>query len=316
MCAVHLRNVDLNLLLPLHALLEERNVTRAGKRVNLSQSAMSRALERLRETLADDLLIRAQRGYQLTPRGNVLLQELELLLPRLEQLWSGETFSPGLTNGRMRLAMTDYAAAVILPCLLPELGRVSPGLTIEVLSWHERSYDDLTIGAVDLVFSPLATPSTFRVEQLFDDKFVCLLGQEHSCKRRSLPLREYLSYGHISVETQPKQQNLIDRSLAEAGLRRKILLHLPYIIPAVLALENTALVLTIPSRLAKEVIGRYRIRQVAAPSEVQTFQYSMVWHPRLEREALHCWFREVVRQVCSKNVDRRPIKIKKLTGSP
>ena len=109
-----LRNIDQNLLVPLQALLEERNVTRAGKRVNLTQSAMSRALERLRELLGDDLLIRASRGYELTPRAAMLARELELLLPRLEQLWSGETFVPANMQGRVRLAMTDYVCDGIL----------------------------------------------------------------------------------------------------------------------------------------------------------------------------------------------------------
>ena len=298
MRAVHLRSIDLNLLLPLQALLEERSVTRAGERVHLSQPAMSRALERLRETLHDDLLIRSEHGYQLTPRGSALRQELELLLPRLELLWSGETFSPGLTSERVCLAMTDYAATVILPHLMPVLGREAPALTVEVIPWREKSYEDLATGTAHLVFSPLATPSHFQTERLFGERFVCLLGQKHPCKRRSLSLKEYLPSRHVSVETWPRQENLIDRPLVEAGHRRKVALHLPYVFPAVQALANTDLVLTIPSRLASAVAGLYQVRQAAAPREIPVFQYAIVWHPRLEREALHAWFREVVRRVC------------------
>jgi DNA-binding transcriptional LysR family regulator len=98
---------------------------------------------------------------------------------------------------------------------------------------------------------------------------------------------------------------LIDRPLAEVGLRRRVSLHLPYIIPAVLALANTELILTTPSRLAIEVLGRYRVRQIAAPSEIPGFQYTMVWHPRLEKEALHSWFRDLVRQVCEKQLSQK-----------
>ena len=293
---VHLRNIDLNLLLPLHALLEERNVTRAGRRVNLSQSAMSRAFERLREVLRDDLLIRAGGEYQLTAKGSALLPELELLLPRLEEMMTGDHFAPSTTAARVRVAMTDYAATVVLPKLMAKLGRAAPGLHLEVFPWHERSHEDLKVGTADLVFTPLATPSEFRIEQLFEETFVCLLAQHHPYKRRSISLREYLKFGHISVETQPHQQNLIDRSLAEAGVRRKTLLHLPYITPAVLALEDTELVLTIPTRIATNFLGRYGIRSVSAPPEIAKFQYSMVWHPRLDMEALHSWFRDFVRQ--------------------
>jgi LysR family transcriptional regulator, nod-box dependent transcriptional activator len=135
------------------------------------------------------------------------LQELELLLPRLEQLWTGEPFSPHLTSGRVRLAMTDYAAAVLLPGLIPECDRIAPGLCIEVTPWYERSYEDLSAATVDLVFSPLADPPPFRVNPLFEQKFVCLLGQRHPFKRKVLSLKAYLSYKHVSVETQPMQQN-------------------------------------------------------------------------------------------------------------
>src|SRR5947207_8775258 len=94
MPGVHLRNVDLNLLVALHALLEERHVTRASKRCFLSQSAMSRALERLREIFDDALLIRSGRAYQRTVRGDSLLRELESILPRLESIVRGEEFDP------------------------------------------------------------------------------------------------------------------------------------------------------------------------------------------------------------------------------
>ncbi len=293
---VHLRNVDLNLLLPLQALLQERNVTRAGRRVNLSQSAMSRALERLRELLGDDLLIRAGGEYQLTARGNALLPELEVLLTRLEEMMTGDLFTPGTTTARVRVAMTDYAAAVLLPKLVAKLSRAAPGLHIEVFPWHDRSYEALTDGTVDLVFTPLATPPEFHIAQLFEETFVCLLARQHACKRQSLSLREYLKFGHISIETQPHQQNLIDRCLAEAGVRRHTLLHLPYITPAVLALENTELVLTTPFRIAADMLRRYRIRSASAPPEIARFRYSMAWHPRLDKEALHGWFRDFVRQ--------------------
>src|SRR5438309_8923561 len=105
---VHLRNVDLNLLHALHALLEERHVTRAAKRCFLSQPAMSRALERLRDSFDDELLIRVGRQYERTVRGERLLRELESLLPRLELLLKGVQFDPAQSEERCRVTMTDH----------------------------------------------------------------------------------------------------------------------------------------------------------------------------------------------------------------
>src|SRR5437660_5436939 len=105
MPGVHLRNVDLNLLLALHALLEERHVTRAAKRCFLSQPAMSRALDRLRETFGDPLLVRTGRVYERTVRGERVLRELESIIRRLETMVQGEEFSPARSQERFRVAM-------------------------------------------------------------------------------------------------------------------------------------------------------------------------------------------------------------------
>jgi len=109
---VHLRNVDLNLLVALHALLEEQHVTRAAKRCYLSQPAMSRALERLREMFGDALLVRSGRGYERTVRGERVLRELESLMPRLEAIVRGEPFDPARSRERSRMAVTDHASVV------------------------------------------------------------------------------------------------------------------------------------------------------------------------------------------------------------
>src|ERR1700757_5345673 len=113
MRVVHLRQLDLNLLSTLYALLEERHVTRAAKRVFLSQPAMSRSLERIRDTFGDELLIRTGRIYERTVRGEWLLRELENLLPRLEALVRGEPFDPAHSRERLRVAVTDNGSIVL-----------------------------------------------------------------------------------------------------------------------------------------------------------------------------------------------------------
>src|SRR5437870_13585692 len=103
---VHLRNLDLNLLVPLHALLEERYVTRAAKRSFLSQPAMSRALERLREMFGDPLLVSYGRCYECKVWTDRVLRELESLMTRLETMVRGEEFEPAGSQQRLRVAKT------------------------------------------------------------------------------------------------------------------------------------------------------------------------------------------------------------------
>jgi DNA-binding transcriptional LysR family regulator len=292
---VQLRNVDLNLLVPLKALLHERNVTRAAERVNLSQSAMSRTLDRLRSELDDELLVRVGRNYELTPRGSALLGELGQILPRVARLWAGEPFSPAQSEANIRLAMTDDASSVVLPPLAEVVGRLAPGITLEVVPWHERTHEDNL--ATHLIVSPLVAPSTFRFEPLFEDNFVCVAGRKLKRRKGAISMKEYLSFRHIAIETQPKQQNLIDRSLAEAGSRRLVAVHLPYFQAAIRVLETTDLVLTMPARIADPMLAALDFPLLEAPKEIPHIRYSMVWHPRFDTDQLHTWIRETVRQI-------------------
>src|SRR2546428_6922320 len=143
---VHLRDVDLNLLHALRALLEERHVTRAAKRCFVSQPAMSRALERLREMFGDVLLVRSGRAYERTVRGERVLRELESLMPRLEAMVRGESFEPEGSHERFRVAMTDHAAAMLMPPLLRRVRAAATNVEVEVSMWHSHVYEDVTAG--------------------------------------------------------------------------------------------------------------------------------------------------------------------------
>src|SRR5262249_21322545 len=160
MHAAHLRQVDLNLLLALHALLEERHVTRAAKRCFLSQSAMSRALVRLRETFGDALLIRSGRAYERTVRGERLLRELQSLLPRLESMVRGEEFDARRSQERFRLAVRHHASITLIPPLIKRIRTEAPDVRLEVAEWDERAYDAVFAGKLDAALSAEDPPSS------------------------------------------------------------------------------------------------------------------------------------------------------------
>src|SRR4029077_2320894 len=113
----HLRQADLNLLVVFTAVAEERNITRAASRLLLSQPAVSRALHRLRDMFHDDLLIRTANGYEPTPKGQRLLQDLATMLPRLDRLMAGGDFDPSTEDATFRIATTDHAAHLLVPLL-------------------------------------------------------------------------------------------------------------------------------------------------------------------------------------------------------
>jgi DNA-binding transcriptional LysR family regulator len=291
----HLRHVDLNLLLALHALLEERHVTRAATRCFLSQSAMSRALERLREMFGDALLIRSGRAYERTVRGDSLLRELQSLLPRLEAMVRGEEFDPARSQERFRLAVTHHASITLIPPLIRRIRTGAPDVRLEVSQWEERAYDAVIAGKLDAALSAEHPPSGLESEVLFEVDFVCVVGAAQKVHPPRLTLTQYLQLPHVAVENWTGQQTPVDRPLTQFGAKRRVVLSVPFFSAAIFALANTDLVLTAPRKLTKIVRPLEGVRLVEPPREIKPFPFFMTWHPRLNEEPAHAWFRERVR---------------------
>ena len=294
---MHFPQVDLNLLHILQALLEERHVTRAGNRCFLSQSAMSRAFERLREMFKDDLLIRTGRTYQRTVRGERLLRDLENLLPRIAAMIRGEAFETEKSREKIRLALTDYASMVLLPALARRMRTYAPNMTLEVVGWHDRVYDDIESGRIDVALTPIPVPASLQGEVLFEEDFVCVLGSQRKRPASRLTLKQYLDAPHAIVNVLAGQQTLVDRPLAELGLRRRVALIVPFFVPATLAILDTDLILTIPRRLAQSFQTMRELSIVKPPAAIRSFPYLMVWHPRLTGDLAQAWVREQVRVI-------------------
>jgi DNA-binding transcriptional LysR family regulator len=295
---VHLRTVDLNLLHALHALLEERHVTRAAKRCFLSQPAMSRALERLRHTLGDPLLVRTGRDYERTVRGERVLRELESIMRRLGTMVQGEEFSPARSRERFHVAMTDHGSTILLPVLLRRIRKAAPDARLEVSAWRTQAYEDVAAGRIDVALSAEVVPPTLEYELIFKLDFVCLVGSAQPVRTRRLTLKQYLQLPHALVETLDGQQTMVDRPLAQLGVKRHVALRIPFFIPAIFAIARTDLILTVPRKLAK-IAAMAGLRTVEPPREIKAFPYFMAWHPRLAQEPAQAWFREQLRMVAS-----------------
>ena len=266
---VHLRNLDLNSLVPLHMLLEEQHVTRAAKRSFLSQPAMSRALERLRDMFGDPLLVRSGRTYERTVRGERVLRELETLIPRLEAMVGGVEFDPARSQERFRVALTDNASTILLPSLVARIRRAAANVIVEVSAWHTQAYEDVTAGRIDTALSAEEAPPNLESKVIFNLDFVCLVGSALRVRTRRFTLKQYLQFPHALVETLAGQQTLVDRPLAQLGAKRRVALSLPFFVPAVFAIAQTDLVLTVPRRLAKITAGMAGVRVVEAPHEIK-----------------------------------------------
>jgi DNA-binding transcriptional LysR family regulator len=280
----------------LAVLLEERHISRAAERCHLSQPAMSRTLQRLRVLFNDELLVRTPQGYTLTPRARTVQRELADILPRLEAMLRGGAFDPAAATGSFRIALTDYATALLGPGVFRPLFHQAPGVSLTAVPLSEHSLVDLDNGRLDLVITGVHPPRQLRWELLFVEDLVCVVWADHPVTDYRMSLADFVSYPHVVVTTSGEEQPVVERRLAQLGLRRPSGLRVPYFSAAVTALPGTPLVATLPRRLAERHEADPSLRLLEVPVEFSPYPYGMAWHPRVDGDPAHGWLREIVRR--------------------
>ncbi len=292
------RQSDLNLLVVLVVLAGERSVSRAAKRLGRSQPAVSRGLQRLRDMFHDELLVRTPRGYEPTPRAERVLSELEVMLPRLEQLLGDSSFDASRATALFRVAATDYSSNVVCPVLARRILPAAPNLSFEWIATHEGTFEALDRGRLDMVLGAEdeQVPERFEKEKIFSESFACVVWRG-SRRRRGLSLAEYLRAQHVTVSVLGGKQTVPERQLARAGHERRAALHVPSFATAMRSVIGTELVATVPRRIAEIGARDPELSIVRPPSVFQSFDYLMIWHPRLSADPAHAWLRGVIRSI-------------------
>ncbi len=288
----------MNLLIIFTVLAEERNVSRAARRLLLSQPAATRALGRLRDMFKDDLLVRVSGSYELTPKGQLLQQELETTLPRIDRLLTGGEFLPSQETMHFRLAGTDYASHIIGLPLASYLLAAGDNLSFGLSPLNDNTLDDLNRGRLDLLFNPDDGQVSSRYERqaLFQDDFVCVVDKA-SPYGSKLTLDEYLEARHISVSIFNGVQTIPEERLAASGLKRRIAYTVPYFTVALQGVVGTNLIATVPRRIALSEGRNSDVKVLKTPRPVSKFTYFMWWHPRMTSDAAHTWLRDAVQKV-------------------
>jgi DNA-binding transcriptional LysR family regulator len=303
----HLEGVDLNLLPPLAALLEERHVTRAARRSGLSQPAMSRTLGRLRRLLDDQLLVRDGSGYVLTPRAERIERQLAGLMPQLETLIAAEVFDPATAEEHYRLAASDYALLLFLHRVAREVNRLSPHSVLRIESPRDAVFEDVLHGRLDLSFYVATPPEAFSYELLFDDICVCVMSADNPlAKRKRLTLDEYIRCSHLVIDIIDGEQPLIASRLRDLGVARRAALTWPLNAGTPFALPGTNLIATLNKRLVDRYGDDPALAVVAAPVELEPFEYVMFWHPRLDHDPAQQWLRDTIRSVAAATLSDPP----------
>jgi DNA-binding transcriptional LysR family regulator len=292
-----LHRVDLNLLLTLHALLEERHVTRAAVRLNKSQPAVSRALAQLREYFDDPLLRRNSGRFELTARARQLQRPLQEALSQLGDLLSKAPFDPTHARRQFRLALSDYAARIVLPRLVRHIRHYAPAVDLAIIqgSSREAMIGQLIDGELDIALGIFPErPAEIRVEALFDETFVSVADRHVVPDNGTMGLEDWLARPHVMLALRPDAIDEIDKELLARGLRRRIALALPHWSAALDLMDGTDLILTVASRATIDLGLHPTLRIFAPPFALPGFQYQQAWHARRDGDPGHVWLRQAV----------------------
>jgi len=293
----HVRKSDLNLLPALAVLLEERSISRAAARHHLSQPAMSRVLQRLRETFGDELLVRTANGYELTARARRLQQDLQSLLPEVDRMLRGERFNPSTAEDTFRVCGPDSASILIASRLPGRLKAMAPGTQLELVAWHDKAFEDVTHGRVDLLLWANQVPPPLLSRELIEDDIICVLCERHPIGNRPLTKEAYLRYPHVLLTLFSPWGSIVDRVLAQNNQQRRIGLRVPYFGAAVLAVPGTDLIATLPRRSAEIYAASAPVRMTPFPFKIAQLRYLIAWHPSTNEEPALVWFREQLVQI-------------------
>jgi DNA-binding transcriptional LysR family regulator len=294
---------DLNLLVALDALLTERNVTRAGSRLNLSQPAMSGALARLRHHFHDELLVSVGRSVgrqmQLTPAAEELVTPVREILQHVRViLGSKAAFEPATATRHFSMAVTDYVTEIVMADVLRTARRHAPGITFEFRPVGRRASEDLESGELDFLIAPEGYVSSGHPhEVLFDDTFTCVVWANNKTVGRTLTLEQYLDLGHVAVNVAGNEppRNYDEHYLRQCNCKRRIEISVPAFSLAPQLVVGTDRVATLTTRLAAKYAEILPLRLLPLPIDMPPMVEMLQWHKVYEWDPAHRWFRHLLK---------------------
>lgn len=304
----HDRRVDLNLLAVLDAIHTQGGVTRAAERLNLTQSAVSHSLSRLREIFGDPLFVR--NGHRLipTPLTRSLMSPLQQVLRSLDLLVThAGGFDPATAEAQFTISLRDPTDTLLLPSLMKRVVRAAPDLDLRIVQTRRRSVEaDLLNGALDLAIDvPLPLSSHVHRQKLGADRLVVVARKGHPHIRRGLTLETYLAQHHVMVTSRRKGPSLEDIDLSARGLKRRIRLRCRSYFAAVRVVDETDLVLTMPERYVRALNAGARTQVYPLPLTTSALDLYLYWHSSVDENNANSWLRGLVVEAFRKSHQAR-----------
>lgn len=294
---MELSDIDLNLLVLFHQLMAERRVSKVADKLGLTQPAVSNSLAKLRRIFADELFLRTPSGMVPTPFAEQLAGPLGEALRMIHSgLNQRLQFEPASVQRTMTIGMTDIGEIVFLPALIERLGRDAPGIQLNtVRNTAVNLRDDMESGKVDLAIGLLPQlKAGFFQRRLFQQRYVCLYRRGHPLDKPRVSLADYRAAEHLVIVSAGTGHGTVDELIRKAGLDRTVRLTVPHFVSVGHILQRTALVATVPERLAETLTEPFDLRWRRHPVKLPPATINVFWHAKVHREPANQWLRRVV----------------------
>ncbi|BEP46499.1 MULTISPECIES: LysR family transcriptional regulator [Variovorax] len=294
------RSADLNLLKVFEALMTEGNVTRAARKLSLTQPTVSNALRRLRETFDDPLFVRSGAGVNPTRRAIDLWEPLSQSLHAIRATLDVERFDALRSTASLSIAMSDYVSSIVVPRLAARLSKAAPSMQIHAIPNTLVDFDKVLADnkadfAISVYNEEVQRPAFLKSRALWSPDFVCVLRTGHPLARADkIPLKKFLAARHVDVSLVGKTMPTYDLFLHSRGLQRNLVATVNHYHAAFEAVRRSDLVAVLPWSERFEPARLAGLRRMPVPLDAPPRIIELFWHQRHETSALHQWLKNML----------------------
>jgi DNA-binding transcriptional LysR family regulator len=296
-----MRQLDLNLLLVLHALFEERSVTAVARRLQVSQPTVSLSLSKLRDFFHDELFVRHGGKMQPTPFVEMIYESVRTIIETInKEVLREHDFDPLVTDRTFSLSTSDLGELVFLPKILEALRVAAPRACVRCLAMPPVELQAaMANGAVDLAlgYFPDLIGAGFYQQKLFEHSFTCLVRRDHPTIDHDMTLDQFLAADHAVVAPEGRSQEIFERRMSELNLERRIALRSPHITTVPLLVATSDLITVVPRAVGLLYARFASLKLVDPPISIPPIEIKQVWHRRVHNDPGVVWLRKLVAQL-------------------
>ena len=291
---MNLKETDLNLFIAFDVIYTEKNLTKAGQVLGITQPAVSNALSRLRELFGDDLFIRTSKGMIPTPVANQIIKDVRSALSLIQNTISEtEKFDPSIAEMTFKISIGDSSEYRLLPLLIKELAEIAPKIKVETyLTPRKDAPRELASGTIDFsIDPPVHSDPHLRHEKIYEEDYVMIVRKDHPIMNlKEITIEDYLKLSHIHISNRKTGLGHVDMALYRLGLSRDISLRAQHFLVAPYIVEQSDLAITTTKGFAVDRDLAWR----ELPFEIEPLILHLYWHEAKDSDPSTKWMKDLM----------------------